>query len=179
MDDVLRRRRHLQADRNTRRCAQPVDRDDAVRILVLPVKLPTRDAHFEWLFTARTRGGNVGNSGQLVEDEASDQEEDDDRSHRPHELDTRRAMDLRPVVEALPPLPPVAPDESDKENLDEDEDRDDEDRDEDPGVVDPLGVGRLRRHRREPAVARNRRRYGCQRENPETCGEKDLALPTE
>ena len=168
MDDVLVRCGDLEAHGNPGGGAQRVDRDGAVRILVLPGVLAPGDAHFEPLLALCARGGNVGDPGQLVEDEAADQDEDDDGRDRPHELEARRAVDLRSVVEALPSPAPIAPDERDEQNLDEDEDRDDEDRHEEPHVGDPLGVRRLGRHGSEAPVLREGDRAASSGEEPGT-----------
>ena len=148
VDDIRVRGGHLEAHGHAGRRAHLVDRDDAVRILVLPVELPAGHLDLELLLTRRGFR-DVLDSRQLDEHERRDEEEHDDRAGRPRELELRRAVGLRAVLEAWAILPPVLDDERDQEPFDENEDREHEDRDEEPAVANPLGVRRLGRHRRE------------------------------
>ena len=132
---------------------EPVDRDDAVRVAELPRELRAGHLDDEVLLAARG-GGDVLDPGQLREDERGDREEDHDGRDRPRDLEPVGAVDLRAVRVARPVSPPVADDEHDEQHLDEQEDRDDEGGDEPPALADALRVRRLRRDRREAAVAR-------------------------
>ncbi len=133
--------------------AEPVDRDDAVRVAVLPRELRADHLDDEVLLAARG-GGDVLDAGQLREDECGDREQDHDGRDRPRELEPVGAVDLRPVGVARPASPPVADDEHDQQHLDEQEDREDEGGDEPAALADALGVRRLGRDGREAAVAR-------------------------
>ena len=106
--------------------AHRVDRDDAVRVLELPVVLAP--GHGDLELPTCTRRGDVLDPRQLDEDERSDEEEHDYRERRPCELELRRTVHLRPVLEAGALVPTVAVDERDQESLDEQEDREREDR---------------------------------------------------
>ena len=99
VDDVRVRGGHLEAHGHAGRRAHLVDRDDAVRILVLPVELPAGHLDLELLLTRRSFR-DVLDSRQLDEHEGRDEEEHDDRAGRPRELELRRAVGLRAVLEA-------------------------------------------------------------------------------
>ena len=162
--DVPVGRGHLELDGPPLGRAEPVDRDDAVRVAELPRELRAGHLDDEVLLAAG-RGGDVLDARQLREDERGDREEDHDGRDRPRELEPVGAVDLRPVRVARPVSPPVADDEHDEQHLDEQEDREDEGRDEPPALADALRVRRLGRDRREAAVAREcRRSVGEQRD---------------
>src|SRR5262245_47417475 len=149
--DVLRV--DLDADDAVHRDVHLVDRDCAGRIRELPVELVRVDSDLERP-ALRLGRGNVLDPGQLVEDEAGDRREYQDRDRRPDQLEARGAVDLWAFGRAGAAAPAVADDEPDEGPFDEDEDRGGEHRDPLEGAVDAGRVGRVRRLRREPAVAR-------------------------
>jgi hypothetical protein len=132
---------------------QVVDLDDAVRVAVLPGELLPDDLDLE-------RGGaggcarHVRDPGQLDEHERGDREQHEHGADGPRQLEACRAVDLHPVGGARPVPAPVAHEERDEQPLDEHEDHEREGGDEPEALADPLGVRRLRRDRREPAVPR-------------------------
>ena len=116
--------------------------------------------------------GDLVDARQLPEDERADEEEDDDGERGPRELELRRAVDRRPVLEAVSLLSPVLHDEGDQQALHEKEDPDDEDRHEDVAVPDPAGVRRLGSHRGQaPALGQ---RDGCREQSEGQRPEPDL-----
>ncbi len=159
VDHVPLGRRHVQLDRPSLRDAEAVDRDDAVRVAVLPRELRAGHLDLEVLL-AGARRRDVLDPGELDEDEGGDDHEQEDGERRPGELERARPVDLRAVRVARPVAAPVADDEGDQEPFDEQEDPEADERDEPEALRDPLGVRRLGRHRREAAVARTR---GCGR----------------
>ena len=78
VDDVSVGRAHDEPNRHAGRRAHVVDRDGAVRILVLPVELAAGHLDLE-LLLAGGRVGDVLDPRQLDEDERPDDEEHDDR----------------------------------------------------------------------------------------------------
>ena len=116
-----------------------VDRDRAVRVLVLPVELAPRDRDVD-LLLSRGRLRDVLDPGELDEDERSDEEQHDDRPRGPGQLDLRRAVDVRAVLEARALAAAVAEDEDEEQRLDEHEDPEREGRDEEVAVADPVCI---------------------------------------
>ena len=74
VDHVPVGRRHAQLDRASLGDAEPVDRDHAVRVAVLPHELRALDVDDEVLLPAG-RGGHVLDPGELHEDERRDPDE--------------------------------------------------------------------------------------------------------
>ena len=113
VDDVPVRRRDVELDRAPLRRAQPVDRDDAVRVAELPRELRADDVDDEVL-APRARGRDVLDPGQLREDEGSDREQDQHRADRPRQLEAVRPVDLRSVGVPRPVSAAVADHERDR-----------------------------------------------------------------
>jgi hypothetical protein len=102
-----------------------------------------------------TGGGcvrDVGDAGELDENERGDCEEDEDRPDRPRQLEPVRAVDLRAIEVAWASPPPVADDEDDEQRLDEQEDGQRECADEPLAGRDPFRVRRRGGRWGEPAV---------------------------
>ena len=176
VDDVPVRRRDLQFHGAPLGRSQPVDRDDPVRIAVLPGEL--RAGHLDnEILVARGRGRDVLDLRELREHERRDREQDHHRPDRPGELEAVRAVDLGAVGITRPVAAAIAHDEQDKQHLDEQEDPEDERRDEPPALADAVGVRGLRRDRREAAVTRERR--GCAREQHDERADDGDDVPPE
>ena len=122
VDDVVVRCGHLERDRDAGGSAHRVDRDHAVRVLVLPVELASHDPDLEPL-TLGSRGRHVLDARKLDEHERGDREQDDHGERRPGELELGRAVDRRALLEPGSAPAPVPDDEREQQALDEDEDR--------------------------------------------------------
>jgi hypothetical protein len=135
---------HVAVDRDV----QVVDRDVSVRVVELPVELVALDLDLE-------RGGRLRRRRDLRqedEDGRADDREDDDRDHRPDQLELRVAVHLRALEGPRAAAGAVADDEHGERRHDDDEDRRRESEDHPVGGVDVLDVRGMRVLRLEAAV---------------------------